>query len=245
MDQADERRITMQFTENATVYTADGQEVGAIDRVVIDPETKEVSHVVVRKGWLFTEDKVVPTTLIDQASADQVRLRADAGKLDDLPDFEETHYLPYDRDYAASGSDAGGSGAGGGARPVYSYPPIGASWLGGFYGGYGYPMRRYYAAGNQPGEPYVAEVERNIPEGTVALKEGASVFDSTGSKVGSVARVFTDSETQEATHLLVAEGWLFKEERLVPINWVRDVTEEAVHLTVDADFLRGLPEYRK
>ena len=82
----------MQFRENTPVYTADGEEVGTIDRVVIEPESKEVTHVVVRQGWLFTEDKVLSTDLIEQATADQVRLRADSKHLDELPHFEETHY---------------------------------------------------------------------------------------------------------------------------------------------------------
>lgn len=233
----------MQFRENTPVYTADGQEVGTIDRVIIDPATKEVSHVVVRQGWLFTEDKVVPTEMIDQATADQVRLRGDAEHLDELPPFEERYYVPYDA--TTSGTAASTPYvAPGYARPYYPYPPIGAAWPG-YFGAYGsYPMG-YYAAGPYPGKPYAVETERNIPQGTIALKEGAKVVDSHGDQVGSVARVFTNDETHQVTHLLIAEGWLFPDKRLVPTYWIRDVTDEEVALKVDADFLKGLPEYRE
>lgn len=236
----------MQFRENAKVYTADGQEVGSIDRVVIDPETMQVSHLVVRKGWLFTEDKVVPTSMVERTTADEVRLRVGADKLDDLPEFEETHYLPYDFDSGNRTGTVGrpGDAAAGNARPVYAYPPIGASWLG-FRGAYGYPMQRY-GAGAYSSQLQATEVERNIPAGTVALKDGTSVFDNAGKKVGSVARVFTDGETKEATHLLISEGWLFKEKRLVPVDWIRDVSaDEVVHLKVGSDFLERVPEYRE
>jgi sporulation protein YlmC with PRC-barrel domain len=34
----------MQFKENTSVFTAHGEQVGDIDRVVLDPRTKEVTH---------------------------------------------------------------------------------------------------------------------------------------------------------------------------------------------------------
>jgi uncharacterized protein YrrD len=40
----------MQFTQNANVFTAQGQQVGSLKRVVLDPQTKEVTHIVVEKG---------------------------------------------------------------------------------------------------------------------------------------------------------------------------------------------------
>ena len=74
----------MQFVQGAGVYTADDQQVGHVDRVVIDPKTLEVTHIVVQKGFLFTEDKVVPLDLIAEANEDRVALREHAGKLLDL-----------------------------------------------------------------------------------------------------------------------------------------------------------------
>ena len=46
----------MQFKENARVITAGGQKVGRIDRVVLDPKSKELTHLVVKKGFLFTRE---------------------------------------------------------------------------------------------------------------------------------------------------------------------------------------------
>jgi uncharacterized protein YrrD len=215
----------MQFKDGATVYTADGQHVGSIDRVVIDPRTDEVPHVVVRQGVLFTEDKVVPINLIDTATADEVRLRTHVDNLDDLPHFEETDYLPLDEtDHAA---DAAGY-----ARPYYWYPPVGLAF--GYYPG-------YYA---YPVQPYAVETERNIPKGTVWLKEGANVISADGETVGRVARVFIDDKTQQATHLLVKEGWLFKEKKIVPMAWIQSMTEDEIHLAVTARRLEHVPAYQ-
>jgi uncharacterized protein YrrD len=216
----------MQFKDGATVYTANGQNVGSIDRVVIDPGTDEVTHVVVRQGMLFTEDKVVPTEIIDTATAEEVRLRADVDNLEELPHFEETHYLSLDETdrttYPA-----------GYARPAYWYPPVGLGL------GY-YPS--YYA---YPARPYVVETERNIPEGAVGLKEGAKVVSADGETVGNVARVFTDDEMQQATHLLITEGWIFKEKKVVPIGWVKSMAEDEIRLTVNARRLERVPVYQR
>jgi uncharacterized protein YrrD len=217
----------MQFKEGAHVYTADGNDVGSIDRVVLDPQTNEVTHVVVRKGWLFTEDKVVPTNLIDIAVADRVQLRSGVQNLDDLPPFEETFYVP-------PGETTGDAYPVGYAAPRYWYPPVGAAWSGYYTGYYGYPVA-----------PYVAYTEQHIPEGTVALQEGAKVVSADGENVGNVERVFTNNELNRATHMLITEGWLFKEKRLIPVDWIRNVDEDEIRLAVNARTLEQVPEYQR
>lgn len=217
----------MQFKEGTQVYTADGDEVGTIDRVVLNPQSNEVSHIVVRQGWLFTEDRVVPTELIDRAIADRIQLRADVQKLDELPLFEEAHYVPPGEAPADAAPVAT-------ASPLFWYPPMGAAWSGYYTGHYGYPLA-----------PYVTYVERNIPEGTVGLKEGANVVSLDGENVGSVERVFTNNELNRATHLLITEGWFFKEKRSIPVDWIRRVDDNKIHLAVNADTLKQVPEYQQ
>jgi uncharacterized protein YrrD len=83
----------MELKKGARVYSAQNDNVGEIDRVVIQPDTGEVTHIVVRKGTFFREDKVVPYGLIAAATEDRLTLRENAGDLKDLPDFEEQHYI--------------------------------------------------------------------------------------------------------------------------------------------------------
>jgi uncharacterized protein YrrD len=92
--------------------------------------------------------------------------------------------------------------------------------------------------------PYVTKVEKNIPEGTVALEEGAKVVDREGKHIGDVERIFTDSLEDRATHLLISEGLLFKEKKLVPTSWLLNVFEDEVRLSVEADVVDNLPEYQ-
>jgi hypothetical protein len=92
--------------------------------------------------------------------------------------------------------------------------------------------------------PYVVKTERQIPEGTVALEEGAKVIGSDGEHVGNIERIFTDSQENRATHLLIEEGFILKEKKLVPTNWINLVFEDEVHLSVGSEHVDSLPEYQ-
>ena len=163
----------MQFKENADVLTSDGRKVGRIDRVVINPESKAITHLVVRKGLLFSRDKVISVDQIETATEDEVTLTKGAENPDDLPDFEKTHYIAV-HDVAGFRQTQPGY-----ARPLawyYSRPGVGWWGLGG-YPGYSKPA-------------YVARTERNIPDDTIALEEGAKVVGSGGKHVGDVERIY-------------------------------------------------------
>lgn len=221
----------MQFKQGTAVWTADDRKVGEVERVVIDPRTDEVTHLVVEKGFLLPVDKVVPISLIGPATEDRVRLREDAGDLEKLPDFEETHYIPL---VEAESREAPPKPY---ASPLHWYPAIGTTWW--QSGGHvGYP-----GFSNYPMPPYVVETERNVPEGAVALKEGAKVVDKDGDSVGDVEAVLTDPEDDRVTHLVVTQGLLAEEKRLVPTLWVSMARSDQVRLTVDADLVENLPAY--
>ncbi|MFL7792990.1 MAG: PRC-barrel domain-containing protein [Anaerolineae bacterium] len=218
----------MQLKEGVGVFTSDGQEVGRIDRVVINPVNKEVTHVVIRTGHLIATDKVVPVSLIGPATEERVTLRGDKAELEALPDFEERHYIPITSVEARRDEKPGA------ASPLYWYPPVGFTWWGmqrvpGFYG-YVIP-------------PYVVKTERHIPEGEIALKKGAKVLSVDGDHVGHVEAILTDVETDRATHILISKGLLLKETKLVPTTWISTVLEDEIHLTVSSDLLGDLPAY--
>lgn len=214
----------MQFKEGATVVTSDGSDVGEIDRVVLDPMTKEVTHLVVRKGFLLTRDKVVPIDAVTTTSEERVIIQ-DVDDLDTLSDFEETYYIRV--------GDGGPQAIfpPGYVRPYYWYPPAGSTW---------------WAAArvpNYPPPPYVQGVRRNIPAGTVPLKEGASVITADDDHVGNVERVLAEPTQDRATHLLISQGLLPKETKVVPTSWITRVAENEVHLAVTSGLIERLPEH--
>lgn len=220
----------MQFKEGMDVVNRAGEKMGSIDRIVIEPGSGEVTHVVVRKGFLLPEDKVVPVEMLVSASEDEVQLRSDVEDLDGLPPFEERHYIPWQDEVAGEPYPPGG------ARPYAWYPPAGTAW-------WGYPGYAGYAGY----APYVTPsyVEQNIPEGTVALKDGARVISADGEHVGDIERTFVDSGSNRMTHFVISEGLIFKTKKLVPTAWVRDVSEDEVHLSVHSRTLDRLEEFKE
>ncbi|HET7087727.1 MAG TPA: PRC-barrel domain-containing protein [Anaerolineae bacterium] len=215
----------MQFTQGANVVTAQGQDVGNIDRVVIDPRSKEVTHIVVRKGLLSTQDKVVPIDLIAAATADRITLREDAADPQALPDFEEEYYV-------ASGEDGAPPDPPLGSLPgLYWYPPVAGGQI-------GYLFERSRQAP-------ITQIQRNIPEGMVALKEGAKVISADDRYVGKIERVLIDPQADRATHFLISKGLLLKETKIVPVQWVTNIGEDEVHLAVRSRLLNELRAHRE
>src|SRR5262249_53870942 len=60
----------------------------------LDPRTKKVTDVVLHKGVLLPEDKVVPIQHVVEANDQQVVLKDDADRVKDLPPFVEKYYVP-------------------------------------------------------------------------------------------------------------------------------------------------------
>lgn len=220
----------MKFKKGTHVYTADARSAGVVDRVVLNPTTGEVTDIIVRKGLIFSEDKVVSIDLVETAENERVTLNKPASELHDLPPFEEPYYVPaIDVDW--HGTPASGTPY---VEPLYLYPPVGVS-----LGVYDYPP-----VADLPNEPYsLDQVQRNTPEGTLAVREGTHVYSSDGKHVGDIDDVFVDEKTNRVTHFVIAKGVLFKEHKLIPLNWTRPNTEEEIILTVPTEVVQNLPEY--
>jgi uncharacterized protein YrrD len=218
--------MKMELKEGTTVFTPGGDEVGRINRFVLDPATGEVTHVVIQKGWLFPEDKVVPIAMVGAATDERVLLNQKAEDFDDLPPFEETHYVELNEEDLARGGPSPYRYA----PAYYWYPPSG------LIGGYPAMGPGFY------GLPPL-ETTRNIPADTVPLREGADVMSSNGEHVGDVERLVVDRDSNRATHFVISAGLLFKERKLIPANWVKSVEEEKVYLSVPSRVLERLPEY--
>lgn len=212
----------MRFKDGTSVVTADDHKVGEVARVVIDPQTREVTHIIVRQGFLFTEDSIVPVELIVSAQADEVRLRDTKDNLPELQALVEQHFVPIDEldDDAEFGA----------APPIISYPPVGGPWWGAGYMTYMPPA-------------VVVESEPNLPEGSLLLNQGARVTSADGEHVGDIDEVIADSQSGEVTHFVVAAGLFFKERKLIPTGWIQKARTDEVVLSVRAQVLEGLPDY--
>jgi uncharacterized protein YrrD len=213
----------MEFNESARVYSADGKEVGKINRFVLDPQSKRVTHLVVEKGVFFPEDKVVPIEWVASATHERVDLSVGEASFHDLPPFEEVHYVSLDEAEQQS----------------IVVPPMGYAPAGYWYPQYGissYPYSFY-----PPG--LAADVEQNIPDQEVPLKEGAEVIGAGGKHIGDMERLMVDPKSNIATHFLISKGGLVKERKLVPVYWVDTIKEEKIQLLVSERTIERLPDF--
>ncbi len=215
----------MEFKEGVGVFTPDGEQVGKINRFVLDPATNEVTHIVVQKGWLLPNDKVVPLRMVSFATEERVLLK-DVGDFDELPAFEETHFV------RTTGEDVDQA-----EHPTYIdsptyywYPPLGSA---------GYPT--YSGLEYSPWQ--AAGTKRNIPEETVPLKENSEVISSDGEHVGDVERLFIETASNTTTHLVITRGLLFKVRKIIPAQWVKSIEEDEVQLIVSSKLVERLPNY--
>src|SRR4030095_8149634 len=118
----------MLFKSGVDVYSSDNEKIGTLHRVVMDPKTREVTHIVVKEGFLFTEDKVVPMDLVGSVTEDRIALQGSKEHLDELPQYEETHYVLPDENASDS---------------VYWYPPADWGSAAGRYPAAFYPQSYY------------------------------------------------------------------------------------------------------
>ena len=211
----------MRFVKGAEVFTATGEKIGTISRLVIDAKTRDVTDLVVERGALFKVEKVIPVGLIDLENEDQIMLRETNQNVDDFPDYETTHYVALDQvDIPFENTDT-----------YYWYPPANFQTPTG---------------GVLPGirPDYVAKTEKSIPEGRVVISEGAQVISADDKHIGNVEQVIANSETNNVTHFVVGKGFLLKEHKLVPAQWVASVDEDKIYLSVKARLFDRLPDYQ-
>lgn len=204
----------MQFSRGASVVTLDGKTVGHIDRVVIEPESKEITHLVIQHGLLQKEDKVVPLCVITPGRDGQLTLHLHSADLEFFPVFQEEQYILVDE------------GRGGDLPTMVFWSPPYPGGVPGFA---------------SSGPRYVAETRLNIPANAVALKEGARVIASDNKEVGHVAQVLTGAPADHVAHFLIVKGLLVKEHRLIPVGWVERLADDEVQLAVDSDAVERLP----
>lgn len=209
-----------QFQKDAMVLSADGQQVGSLSRVVVNPDTSTLTDILVKVGGLFhQQEKVVPIEYVSETTEEQIILDSAAGHLDAFHPFEE-HHLVDAVDFA-------------------DQPPVKERVLPTLFGHADVGM----TVVRTPRErKLVPQTTHNIPSGAVAMKKGAKVLTSEGAHVGNVERVLADPSEDHVTHLLISNGVFSKEMRLVPIHWVRRMSTEDIELSVQREAVDDLAD---
>jgi uncharacterized protein YrrD len=213
----------MRFVKGAKVFTAAGEKIGNISRVVIDAKTRDVTDIVVERGALLSKnEKVIPVGLVDLENEDRIVLRETNQSLDDFLDYETTHFVPVE--------DAGVPYEN--IEAAYWYPPV------------NYQIQMPRAAPISETIPeQITRTETSIPEGRIAISEGAQVLSADDKHIGNVEQVITNPESNMVTHFVIGKGFLLKEHKIIPASWVYHIEGEKIRLSVEARLFDRLPDY--
>jgi uncharacterized protein YrrD len=213
----------MRFAKGAEVFTAAGEKIGTVSRVVIDAKTRDVTDIVVERGGLLsTDEKVIPVGLVDLEKEDRIMLRETNQSVDDFLDYETKHYVPVERAGAPYEN----------VEATYWYPPINVQ------------MQLPRAGLISEAVPeQVLQTETSIPEGRIAISEGAEVVSADDKHVGNVEQVITSADSNMVTHFVIGKGFLLKEHKMVPAFWISGMDGDKLHLSVESTLFDRLPDY--
>jgi uncharacterized protein YrrD len=214
----------MEFQLGADVYTNEGEKLGEIENVVIDPHSGRVTHLIIEKGFLFKEDKVLPVNLVARSDEEKVVVSGDVTSFDDLTTYRDVDFVGA---YQGRTDEVLPTSY---TAPLYYYGSVATWW-----------QPPGWLAATQP--RYVTKEVENLPENAIQLWDNMNIIASDEKKVGEVERTFTNPDTNEITHILIEQGIFFTEDKLVPTSWIDHVTSDAVHLSVPSDYLDRLPEF--
>jgi uncharacterized protein YrrD len=206
----------MELPIDVEVYCTDGIG-GKSSAIVLNPETKEVTHLAVRtKGWL-NDEYMVPLNLVVSSAADRITLSCSLAEMAELPPFERTVFIGVDGDEMKD-DDMNEA-----LMSSYAFVP----------------------GGEYPGQVYPPTLqEEQLPIGELSIHPGTDVVATDG-KVGEFHEFVVDAETDRITHLVLREGHLWgKKDVTIPVDQIASIEAEAVHLKLDKAAVERLPSVR-
>jgi uncharacterized protein YrrD len=213
----------MKIELGAKVLTAEGDEIGTIDKLILDPDAGDLHAIVVRKGLLFGRDIEIPIDAIMERERGTTRIRYTRSQLDELETFFEDSYTTPPPERSAEYLSG------------YGYPAGGLLW----------PSRW---SGPVSGEPYgreavgavedeVAAMHRAQDLNNAVIKAGSDVRSRDGEKVGEVHQLVFDSLTGRPTMLVIRKGFLFTEDVELPVGLISSLDDDRVYLDARQDEL--------
>ena len=215
---------TAEFTIGAEVSASDGS-VGKVNRVVVDPVAKKLTHLVVETGLGQGPSRLVPLDLVQGDGGGEVRLSCTKAEFENLEPAEETKFVRRTTSFGSFG-----------AGDVLSWPYYGAAGIGDLdgIGGAG-------GMGTEDGSPVPRKVTYDtVPVGEVSVRRGQPVLATDGA-IGHVQGLVVHPDSGHVTHVLLQEGHLWgKKEVAIPISAV-DSTVDGTQLKIAKKDVQDLP----
>jgi osmotically-inducible protein OsmY/sporulation protein YlmC with PRC-barrel domain len=200
------------FRIGAPAFALDGR-TGRLDKVVVDPHTRRITHLVIDRGWLLTEDRVVPVALVERATPEGIFLHLNSHEVARQPLYREERFGSPPPDW----------------EPLPEYAATDVLFWGSPYGGVAPPIL-----------PVVEHTIRHgIPERTIVLERSTEVR-TRDDVMGEIDHLLMDPARQELTHLVVRFDNQPQQPVIVPFEWVEDLGDGYVLLKCTGEDLRQL-----
>jgi sporulation protein YlmC with PRC-barrel domain len=213
----------MEFTIGAKASCTDGS-CGEVRRIIVDPATDTVTHLVIQPGHRQDAGRLVPVHLVE-TTADGIRLRCTRAEFDEL-DHAEQLELAEDEGFIGSGGLVGDDLAYGVSGEAYAQ----SSTLGG----------GLINIGPLPEHRRSTIVEDVVPLGEDQIRPGDSVYAGDG-EIGRVRGFLVNPEDDRITHVLLQEGHLWgRKEIAIPVSAVTGF-DAGVRLNITKEQVGDLP----
>ena len=205
---------TMPFRIGADASCTDGA-CGQVSRIIVNPVTREVTHLVVDPKHRYGRGRLVPVDLVD-APTGQIRLRCTLAEFQTLRSGEETEVVP-DLDPTGHAHQE--------ARKQYRLG-LGVVW----------PVRD----SGEPKAPPEVTVD-SVPSGEVEVHRELTVCATDG-EIGQVQGLVVEPGGHHVTHVLLQEGRMWgRKEVAIPIGAVTKIGTLLIHLSLTRHQVKDLP----
>lgn len=91
----------------SAVYSKEGEKVGRLRFMMVDPGSESVSHLVLEKGMLLHNDVLAPVHSVERILFRGIFLTISSEEVSALPEFQEGRYLARERHHHNNGGDRG------------------------------------------------------------------------------------------------------------------------------------------
>jgi sporulation protein YlmC with PRC-barrel domain len=212
--------ILENLRHGAAVRTSDGEEVGKLHAIVVDPHDNRVTHIAVNRGPHFPDIGFGDPTIVsvelrdvEDAGEDHVDLRVDRAAFDQLPLYSHTHFIEIPDEERAPEEARG--------RPALWNAGLAiAASLSSLLTGIAVPAEHFRKA----------SYERHI------LNDAPVWRVEPNTHIGDVERVLVDETSGEIEGLVIKRGVLFHEEVVLPVEYVTEFLDGVIHVQIsDAD----------
>jgi len=201
------------FNIGAQVHCRDGK-CGRLSKVVVNPDTLQVTDLIVEEGFLLKRARVFPISVVERTTEQDIYLSVHS---DDLGSYREYREVEYER--VASGSEAASFNT----SQVMPYGGVTTS-------NYNVAIVR-------------EKVRQGLSSDDLALlAQGTPVKNQEG-VIGKLDHVITNADSSEITHLVVRHGILFPERLDIPIALVERISENGILVAATNEELQQLPRY--